>query len=111
MMTMKRFATILSLCCCMVAFATVAAFQPRPTTASFGIGQSVVTLKPHQPSGTALHVFGSKKKKTAEAIEAESKYWMGEWVCKDCGYIYNRVSKVVWLSCLPSCEGERMLYC
>jgi hypothetical protein len=107
---MKRFATILSLCCCVIAFATVAAFQPRQTTASFGVGQFIVSPKQLPPSATALHVFGSKKKKTPEAIEAESKYWMGEWVCKDCGYIYNRVSKVAW-RCLPSSCRERMLYC
>jgi hypothetical protein len=39
---------------------------------------------------TALNVFGTKKsnKMTPEEME---KYWQGEWVCKDCGYIYNRV--------------------
>jgi len=44
---------------------------------------------------TSLNVFGSKKKKSAAAVEAESQYWQGEWVCKDCGYIYNRVSATV----------------
>lgn len=39
---------------------------------------------------TALHVFGNKKSAAAKT-EEESKYWQGEWVCKDCGYIYNRV--------------------
>ena len=44
-------------------------------------------------SSTALNVFGNKKSAAAKAAEAEaaSKYWQGEWVCKDCGYIYNRV--------------------
>ena len=42
---------------------------------------------------TALNVFGSKKKESN--IEEESKYWQGEWVCKDCGYIYNRVSEML----------------
>ena len=41
-------------------------------------------------STTALHVFGNKKSAAAKA-EEDSKYWQGEWVCKDCGYIYNRV--------------------
>ena len=45
-------------------------------------------------STTALNVFGSKKTKAQQAADAE-KYWQGDWVCKDCGYIYNRVSKVV----------------
>ena len=43
------------------------------------------------PSATALNVFGNKKSAAAKT-EEESKYWQGEWVCKDCGYIYNRVS-------------------
>ena len=39
---------------------------------------------------TALNVFGSKKAKKMTEEELE-KYWQGEWVCKDCGYVYNRV--------------------
>jgi rubrerythrin len=38
-------------------------------------------------------VFG-KKKSAAQKAEDEAKaakFWQGEWVCKDCGYIYNRV--------------------
>jgi len=47
------------------------------------------------PSATSLNmVFGNKKSSAQKAAEKEkeSKYWQGEWVCKDCGYIYNRVS-------------------
>ena len=39
---------------------------------------------------TALNVFGNKKSAAAKT-EEDSKYWQGDWVCKDCGYIYNRV--------------------
>ena len=39
---------------------------------------------------TSLNVFG-KRKPTAAEQEKLDKYWQGEWVCKDCGYIYNRV--------------------
>jgi hypothetical protein len=40
-----------------------------------------------------LNVFGNKKSQAQKEVSAEgSKYWQGEWVCKDCGYIYNRVS-------------------
>ena len=45
-------------------------------------------------SSTSLNVFG-KKKTAAQKAEEEAKaamYWQGEWVCKDCGYIYNPVS-------------------
>ena len=41
---------------------------------------------------TSLSVFG-KRKTEAQKAEEEAKaalYWAGEWVCKDCGYIYNR---------------------
>ena len=39
-------------------------------------------------------VFGNKKKNAAAKAEEEARaamYWAGEWVCKDCGYIYNKV--------------------
>jgi hypothetical protein len=48
---------------------------------------------------TSLSVFG-KKKTAAQKAEEEAKaakYWQGEWVCKDCGYIYNRVSSTYFL--------------
>ena len=35
-------------------------------------------------SDTSLGVFGQKKKKTEAQLEAESLYWEGDWVCKDC---------------------------
>lgn len=38
-------------------------------------------------------VFGNRKSAADKAAEKakEEKYWQGEWVCKDCGYIYQRV--------------------
>lgn len=78
MATMKSFLAILLL---LALTATSWAFQPvRPSVAA--------------PSSTALNVFGNKKAaaaKAAEKAEEAAKYWQGEWVCKDCGYIYNRV--------------------
>ena len=58
---------------------------------------AAVTLKNAVASSstTSLNmVFGNRKTKEQTAAEkaAASKYWEGEWVCKDCGYIYNRVS-------------------
>ncbi len=47
-----------------------------------------------QPATSLNMVFGNKKTK-AQKAEEEAKaamYWEGEWVCKDCGYIYQRVS-------------------
>jgi hypothetical protein len=42
---------------------------------------------------TSLNVFGNKKSQAQKEVAKaeEPKYWQGEWVCKDCGYIYNRV--------------------
>lgn len=59
----------------------------KVSTTGAGIGPRTAT--------TSLNVFG-KKKTAAQKAEEEAKaakYWQGEWVCKDCGYIYNRVSK------------------
>ena len=71
---MNRLLTLLLAALC---WSSVSAFCPvaRPTTT------------------TALHVFGNKKAAAAKA-EEEAKYWQGEWVCKDCGYIYNRVRQI-----------------
>ena len=76
---MKSIASVI-LCLFLAGWSSTTAFQtPLP--------RRVVST-----SGTALHVFGNKKTKAQQAAEAE-KYWQGEWVCKDCGYIYNRVSR------------------
>jgi hypothetical protein len=62
--------------------------MPRGSVVQGGRGRVMA------PSTTSLNVFGQKKKSAAQ-IEEEAKYWQGEWVCKDCGYIYNRVSRIV----------------
>ena len=53
---------------------------------SFTVKQ--VTHSPSALTTTSLNVFGNKKSEAQK--EKESQYWQGEWVCKDCGYIYNR---------------------
>ena len=68
---------------------------------------------------TSLNVFGQKKSAAAKAAEEEAaaKYWQGEWVCKDCGYIYNRAEcagmyfeeQGVGFRC-PQCSGPRRRY-
>ena len=59
-----------------------------PVVASF---QPTTMFTPKSISSTtSLNVFGTKKAKKMTPEEME-KYWQGEWVCKDCGYIYNRV--------------------
>merc|ERR1719453_1987381 len=56
--------------------------------------------------------FGNKKKKTAEEVLEEKGYWPGEWVCADCGYIYEPGTvppfeelRQMW-KC-PQCAGPR----
>ena len=42
---------------------------------------------PRAAAPPAMQLFG--KKKTVEEILEEKGYWPGEWVCADCGYIYE----------------------
>jgi len=68
---------------------------------------------------TALNVFGTKKSKAKKAEDAEkaSLYWEGDWVCKDCGYIYSRgecaglffEEQGKGFRC-PQCSGPRRRY-
>ena len=37
-----------------------------------------------------VHVNNIQAKKVDRAVLAEEKgYWQGEWICADCGYIYD----------------------
>jgi hypothetical protein len=58
-------------------------------------------------------VFGNKKaavgSSSQDALADRARkagvpggFWEGEWVCKDCGYIYNRVSFFHWNECVMS---------
>jgi hypothetical protein len=68
------------------------AFSPVRPSSSVGVAPSVT-------SSTSLNVFGNRKTKEQQP-EEDDKYWGGEWVCKDCGYIYNRVCTS------PGVDGE-----
>ena len=64
-----------------------------PTSAFVMPNAGSVSTAPAVRTPTSLNVFGKKKsaaQKEAEAAKA-AMYWEGEWVCKDCGYIYQRV--------------------
>lgn len=76
---------LLTLLCLCAAFQTTA-FAPRPAALARPVMTPLSTT-------TSLNVFGNKKNAAAKAKAAEeaAQYWAGEWVCKDCGYIYNRV--------------------
>mmetsp|Transcript_10455 Transcript_10455/g.16045 ORF Transcript_10455/g.16045 Transcript_10455/m.16045 type:complete len:143 (-) Transcript_10455:163-591(-) len=68
------------------------------------------------PSTTSLNVFGNRKSAAQKSAE-EDKYWQGEWVCKDCGYIYQRAEcagmyfeeQGPGFRC-PQCSGPRRRY-
>ena len=65
------------------------------TTSAFVTPKAPISVAPATTSSTSLNVFGNRKsaaQKEEEAAKA-AMYWEGEWVCKDCGYIYNRVSR------------------
>jgi rubredoxin len=74
---------LLAVLCVFLAGSTVA-FSPAVNSA---VSLSSTT------SSTSLNVFGNKKSAAAKAAQAEkdAEFWQGEWVCKDCGYIYNKV--------------------
>merc|ERR1719230_678623 len=64
------------------------------------------------PARAALNMQFGKKKKTAEEVLEEKGYWPGEWLCADCGYIYEPGTsppfeelKRFW-KC-PQCAGPR----
>jgi len=89
---MKSIASILiSL---LLVFSTVNAFS----TPSLNTRVALLPKQSSVPgSSTSLNVFGAKKSKAAKEEEARkaAMYWEGDWVCKDCGYIYQRVRIVM----------------
>lgn len=117
---MKSFTTICSIIFALSScISTTSAFTVRPSGL---VGTSAVTTMPTaiaKKSSTSLGVFGTKKSKAQKEAEAEraALYWEGEWVCKDCGYIYNRgecaglyfEEQSPGFRC-PQCSGPRRRY-
>lgn len=107
---MKSIIHILSAIICLFASSALA-FAPGTPTA-IAPSRSIATP-------TSLSVFGKKKTAAQKAQEEEeaAKYWQGEWVCKDCGYIYNRAEcagmyfeeQGAGFRC-PQCSGPRRRY-
>ena len=105
---MKSF--IASLILAIVCLSTASAFS--------SVQPSVVSTVSVGRSSTSLNVFGNRKSQAQkEAEEVDSKFWQGEWVCKDCGYIYNRQEcagmyfeeQGAGFRC-PQCSGPRRRY-
>jgi hypothetical protein len=76
---MKKF--LLSLLLVLICFGSTQGFAVRPVVSA--------PISVADPTSTSLNVFGNRKTKEQQT-EDDDKYWQGEWVCKDCGYIYNR---------------------
>ena len=52
-------------------------------------GSALRVAAPVARASPALMQFGKKKKLTPEEKLEAAGYWPGEWVCADCGYIYE----------------------
>merc|ERR1740138_397860 len=72
---------------------------------------SLAAATPRVAAPPAMQLFGGPKK-TPEEILEEKGYWPGEWVCADCGYIYEPGTtpafeelRAKW-KC-PQCAGPR----
>mmetsp|Transcript_28580 Transcript_28580/g.42258 ORF Transcript_28580/g.42258 Transcript_28580/m.42258 type:complete len:161 (+) Transcript_28580:104-586(+) len=92
----------------------------RPATTSFIRPTATLQTSIASSSSTSLNmVFGNKKNKQQKAEEEAraAMYWEGDWVCKDCGYIYNRgecaglyfEEQGPGFRC-PQCSGPRRRY-
>lgn len=108
---MKSIIAILS-AICLFATSSLAFAPSAPRAVANPTTRSVATP-------TSLSVFGNKKTEAQKAEEEAkaAKYWQGEWVCKDCGYIYNRAEcagmyfeeQGAGFRC-PQCSGPRRRY-
>ena len=71
------------------------AFTNTRQSANFAgvVSSSNSIISTMSSSSTQLNMVFGKKKTAAQKAEEEelaAKYWAGEWVCKDCGYVYDR---------------------
>eukprot|EP00585_Thalassiosira_rotula_P004388 CAMPEP_0196153392 /NCGR_PEP_ID=MMETSP0910-20130528/37134_1 /TAXON_ID=49265 /ORGANISM="Thalassiosira rotula, Strain GSO102" /LENGTH=154 /DNA_ID=CAMNT_0041417195 /DNA_START=41 /DNA_END=505 /DNA_ORIENTATION=+ len=113
---MKSIIAIIS-AICLFATSTLAFAPTTPRAVVFPITRGIATTP--ATSSTSLSVFGKRKTEAQKAEEAEraAQFWAGEWVCKDCGYIYNRgecagmyfEEQGPGFRC-PQCSGPRRRY-
>mmetsp|Transcript_34368 Transcript_34368/g.110445 ORF Transcript_34368/g.110445 Transcript_34368/m.110445 type:complete len:133 (-) Transcript_34368:270-668(-) len=75
---------------------------------------SVTAFVGPQPRATKTTLFAARELSDKEKKE---QYWQGEWVCADCGYIYDRKifggryfeEQTYGFKC-PQCSGPRRRY-
>lgn len=109
---MKNILSILSVICLFAA--STLAFAPAAPSRAV-VHPAAARTAP----ATSLSVFGNRKTEAQRAAEEEkaAMYWAGEWVCKDCGYIYDRgecagmyfEEQGPGFRC-PQCSGPRRRY-
>ena len=80
------------------------ALSVRPGAARLAVAS------PRLASPVRMQLFG--KSKTAEEVLEAKGYWPGEWVCADCGYIYEPGTKPAFEELrprwkCPQCAGPR----
>ena len=69
------------------AFALVAILSTCDAFALARPALGVRAVAPRVATPPSMQLFG--KRKTSEEILEDKGYWPGEWVCADCGYIYE----------------------
>eukprot|EP00930_Biecheleria_cincta_P022657 TRINITY_DN16519_c0_g1_i1.p1 TRINITY_DN16519_c0_g1~~TRINITY_DN16519_c0_g1_i1.p1 ORF type:complete len:196 (-),score=41.32 TRINITY_DN16519_c0_g1_i1:63-602(-) len=58
------------------------------TNSGFGISSAGAVLSTSAACGLAVALAKSFRRSKVK-LQAEKQYWEGEWICADCGYIYN----------------------
>ena len=73
------------------AFSATSVTMPQPRGGAFASrGAAAASLRPAlSSSATSTLLYATKAEKAARAEEVAG-FWAGDWVCKDCGYIYNK---------------------
>ena len=78
-----------------LALAALAALLAAPAAAFVApAGSPALAARARLPTAQAVQQLPRAAAVRLEAKKAteeeDSKYWQGDWVCADCGYIYNR---------------------
>jgi len=87
-------------------------WAPQPMAAFVGGAAAAYALTKRYGEPRMQFSVGGKKKSPEERLE-EKGYWPGEWVCADCGYIYDNIYQSLAFEELrqrwkcPQCAGPR----
>ena len=104
----------LSLLALLASVAAVTAFQPS----SLQRPRAVLLAKRQRPGAASVEMMARRGgKQSREAIAEANGFWQGEWICADCGYIYDPTifngmffeEQTKGFKC-PQCSGPRRRY-